>query len=271
MNIVRFEFKRLIKSCLIWSIVCSGLIILFMALFPSMKDMGMQQLVSDKMDTLPKDILKAFNIDESMDFSNLYNYLTYCIQYIAMASAVYGGMLGVNSLIGEESQGTIEFLYSKPITRSKIVTSKLISICIVFLIYSIILEVMTMAVCIVIKPQDIEIVDLIVNVNKIFIGIILLGLIFMFIGMFISTFIKSDKGAIPVSIGIFFITYFLGIIGKLKDSFEWLKYLSPFDYYAPNIIVKDGFDTKFIIIGLSIMIISVVLTYIIYKNKDMRI
>ena len=95
MNIFKFEFKRLLKSCIIWSLVCGA------------------------------EILKAFNIDSSMDFTDIFNYLGYAIQYIAMASAVYGAILGVNSLISEESQGTIEFLYSKPINRLKIVTSKL--------------------------------------------------------------------------------------------------------------------------------------------------
>ena len=54
----------------------------------------------------------------------------------------------------------------------------------------------------------------------------------------------------------FFVSYFLGIIGKLKDSFNWLKYFSPFDYYDPSEILKDGFEVKFIIIGNSVIIIS---------------
>lgn len=271
MNIFKFEFKRLLKSCIIWSLVCGSLTILFMALFPSMKDMGMQELVTDKMDALPKDLLKAFNIDESMDFSNLYNYLGYCIQYIAMASAVYGGILGVNALIGEESQGTIEFLYSKPIKRTKIVTSKILSIFAIFFLFIIILGVMTISVCIAVKPQEIELIDLLINIKAIFIGITLLGIIFISIGILVSTFIKSDKGAIPVSIGIFFITYFLGIIGKLKESFGWMMYLSPFDYYAPSSVIKDGFDIKYVIIGLFIISVSIIGTYIIYRRKDMRI
>ena len=116
MNIFNFEFKRLLKSCIIWSLVCGALITLFMSLFPTMEDMGMKQIVNDKMGGMPVEILKAFNIDSSMDFTDIFNYLGYAIQYIAMASAVYGAILGVNSLIREESQGTIEFLYSKPIS-----------------------------------------------------------------------------------------------------------------------------------------------------------
>ena len=133
MNIFNFEFKRLLKSCIIWSLVCGALITLFMSLFPTMEDMGMKQIVNDKMGGMPVEILKA--------------------QYIAMASAVYGAILGVNSLIREESQGTIEFLYSKPINRLKIVTSKLCAIVAIFYVYILIIGTITMGVCYMVKPE----------------------------------------------------------------------------------------------------------------------
>lgn len=271
MNIFKFEFRRLLKSAIIWSLVCGGLAVLFMALFPSMKNMGMESLVNDKMDALPSDILKAFNIDESMDFSNIYNYFAYCIQYIAMASAVYGSILGVNALIREESQGTIEFLYSKPITRAKIVTAKLASISVIFLVYIMIVFILTIGICYSVKPEDIESIDLLINIKSVFIGVLILGYIFMSIGLLISSIIKSDKGAISISIGIFFISYFLGIISKLKESFEWMKYFSPFDYYAPSLIISDGFEVRFIILGLVIILFSIVGSYTIYRKKNMKI
>ena len=94
--------------------------------------------------------------------------------------------------------------------------------------------------------------NLIMNIKVVFIGILLLGLIF-------------------ISLGIFFVSYFLGIIGKLKDSFNWLKYFSPFDYYDPSEILKDGFEVKFIIIGICVIIISIISSYFIYGKKDMNI
>ncbi len=70
MNIFKFELKRLLKSCLTWSVVCGLMIALFMALFPTMADMGIQELVNDKMGALSVDMLKAFNIDAGMDLKN---------------------------------------------------------------------------------------------------------------------------------------------------------------------------------------------------------
>lgn len=271
MNIFKFEFKRLLKSCIIWSVVCGMMIALFMSLFPSMADMGMQQLVNDKMSGLSVDMLKAFNIDAGTDFSDIFNYMAYVIQYIAMASAVYGAILGVNSLIKEESQGTIEFLYSKPIKRGKIVSYKLLSIISIYFLYIVIIGATNIFVCMAVKPDNVELMDLFINIKIVYMGMFILGLVFMFIGMFISALVKSDKGGIPISIGIFFVSYLFGIIGKLKEDFEFLKYFSPFDYYAPGDLLKNGFEMKYVIIGICIMIVSIVSTYLIYNRKDMNI
>ncbi|MGX4599727.1 ABC transporter permease subunit [Faecalimicrobium sp. JNUCC 81] len=270
MNIFKFEFKRLLKSCIIWSIVCSGLIILFMSIFPSMESSGMKELVIDKMSALPIDLLKALNI-EATDFTNIFDYLSYAIQYIAMASAIYGAILGVNALIREESEGTIEFLYSKPIKRSKIITYKLCSIVAIYFIYIIITCVLTIGISYIVKPHNIKGIDLIINIKLLFSAILLLGYIFMAVGLLISSLIKSDKSSISIAISIFFITYFLGMVGRLKDSFEWFKYLSPFDYYVPSDILKNGFDTIFVIIGIFIIMVSIALSYIVYSKKDMKI
>lgn len=44
-----------------------------------------------------------------------------------LASSIYAMMLGSQSLIKEETDGTIEFLYAQPVTRKGIVTSKFVS------------------------------------------------------------------------------------------------------------------------------------------------
>ena len=124
MNVFKFEVKRNLKSCLLWSIICSVLILLFLSVFPSMKDSGMQDLVGTKLDALPTGMLKAFGLESMIDFTNILEYLAYCFQYIAMAACIYALILGVNSLLEEEASGTIEFLYAKNISRKEIVRDK---------------------------------------------------------------------------------------------------------------------------------------------------
>ena len=46
-----------------------------------------------------------------------------------------------------------------------------------------------------------------------------------------------------------------------------MLYLS-FDWFIPSNILKDGFEMKYVAIGLVIMIISVLAASIIYNRKD---
>ena len=268
MNMFKFEFKRLLKGSIIWSLVCSALIVMFMLFFPSMKEMGMQELVGSKLEVLPEAFLEAFNISGATDFSNISDFSAYVLQYIIMAGGIYAAILGVSALVKEESEGTIEFLYSKPVTRNKIITAKVLANAVIFYIFLIILGAITMAVSAVVKPEDIEMIDMFMDIKTLYIGMALIGYIFMAIGFLISVFIKSSKKAIPIALGVFFASYILGIFSKLQDRLSGFIYFSPFDYAPPSEIIKNGFETKFIVIGVCIIFISITITYIMYNKKD---
>ena len=106
MNIFKFEFKRNIKSLIYWSIGTSAIIVFFMALFPSMKDMGMQELVGAKLDSLPPAILETFNFSSTTDFSNINDFLGYCLHYIL------NQYQGVKFFGVRYHQGLCTFVYS---------------------------------------------------------------------------------------------------------------------------------------------------------------
>ena len=97
MNMFKFEFKRLLKSSMIWALVCSALVVMFMSFFPSMKEMGIQELVGAKLESLPDTFLEAFNISGTTDFSNISDFSAYVLQYIIMAGGVYAAILGVSA------------------------------------------------------------------------------------------------------------------------------------------------------------------------------
>lgn len=70
MNVFQFEVKRLIKSCITWSVVFGILIILFMSFYPNMKDSGIQELVETKLNAFPEGMMQAFGLDEMVDFTD---------------------------------------------------------------------------------------------------------------------------------------------------------------------------------------------------------
>ena len=268
MNLFKYEFKKLFKPMIIWTVVCVVCIVLFMSFYPMMEDSGMQEFVGDKLEVMPEAMKEAFNLSGTVDFSKLSDYTLYVIQYIAMASGIYGAILGVSSLVKEESEGTIEFLYSKPIKRSSIVTAKLLASSLIFFIFILLLEVSNLIVSYIIRPENISFVDVFKDLKVLYIGILFLGSIFISIGFLISVFIKSAKKAVPIALAIFFITYVFGILGDLKKELSGFLYLSPFNYAFPGDILKSGFQLRYVLTGFIIIFISIVSTYFIYNKKD---
>lgn len=271
MNVFKMEVKKGLKPLAAWSTVCMLLIILFMSMFPSMKDSGMQEIVNTKMDAMPQAILEAFNLKDMPDFTKLNEYFAYVFQYIVIAGSIYAGMLGAKSLIKEESEGTIEFLYAQPISRNKIVIMKILSSVALFYILVVIMAIISTVVALVVKPSDLKIINLIIDMKMLFLGFFIVGLVFMAVGFLISTLIPHLRLAMPISMGVFFTTYLLGMFSSMIDQLKFLKYFSPFHYAVPLEIIKNGFSVISILLALVIILISILGAYIVYRKKDFRI
>lgn len=271
MNIFQFEVKRLFKSSLIWSLVCGAIIVLFMSFYPSMKDSGIQELVETKLGAFPEGFREVFGLNEMVDFTDIIQYMAYVIQYIAMAASIYGAILGVNALLEEEIDGTIEFLYAQPVSRSQIVAYKILSRVFLLLIYICITGLIAMLISILFKNEGIDTLKMLMDIKDIFIGMSFVSYIFFAVGLLLSTILKTTVNSTATSIGVFFITYVIGVLSKIRDGLEPLRYFSPFDYAMPMDLVKRGWDVKHIILGSSIIIISIIGTFVIYNRKDMKI
>jgi ABC-2 type transport system permease protein len=275
MNIFKLEFKSTFKGLLLWSGIVSLMLFLFMAFFPSMSNDAMKDLVSTKLSAMPISVLKALGIDSFPDFSDITQYYAYVLQYVALAAGIYAALLGTNTLIKEETYGTIEYLYAQPITRIQTTLFKFLSSVFTFILFIFSISITSSIMFFMFKPENADIVEIITQMKTILSGMILSGFVFISIGFFISTIIKSAKQATPVGIGIVFGTYILGMFSKtISDKVEIakvLKYLSPLDFGMPFDILKNGFDPLMVVLGILIIIICVAFSFAIYNKKDFRV
>ncbi|HCW03448.1 MAG TPA: ABC transporter permease [Clostridium sp.] len=271
MNIYKMEVKKGFKSLLIWTVTCVLLTILFMSMFPSMKDSGMQELVKTKLDIIPPAFLKALGLDDAPDFSKLNEYFAYVFQYIMMAGVIYGGLLGSKALIKEESEGTIEFLYAQPVKRSKIVTMKILSAATLFTLFVFIMALSSILKSLAVKSAEVKVIDVLMDYKLLFSGFFMVGLVFMAVGFAISVLVPHLRLAMPISIGSFFVTFLLGMFSDMIEKLSFLKYFSPFHFANPADVVKNGIKTDDMVLALIFITVATVVTYTIYRKKNFRI
>lgn len=231
----------------------------------------MQDVMKAKLDAMPESMKKSFDMDLFTDFSSVINYFSSVFQNALMALCIFASMYGTNSLIKEEGDGTIEFLYGKPISRKGILTSKLLSNLLLYTILIMITGLVSVLTCLIFSPDQTDYAKLFVQLKSLLSAAYLSGLVYMAIGTLLSSLIKNPSQSTGIFFALFFLTYIGGVASKMVDEISFIKYLSPFQYADPASIIKNGYNTTYIIISIGLIAASVISSYYIYNRKDLKV
>ncbi|MTI47522.1 ABC transporter permease subunit [Sporosalibacterium faouarense] len=266
MNLYLREINKNKKSLMIWTAIIVTLVVMVMAFYPTIS--AETETYERMLESMPKGFTAAFGVG-SLSMGNIFGY--YAIEgylMITLLGSIYAVMLASGILSKEESDKTIEFLLSKPITRKEIVTNKLLSYITNIIILNIIATIVLFISFQIFKEDDFNMKTFIL----ISIAPLLLHLVFAAIGFLVSVFITKGKKVTPIALGIVLVTYFMGILAELSDKLEFLKYLSPFKYFeAKDIISNDAIQMKYIALTVIINLVCIVLTYVFYSKKDITV
>ena len=211
---------------------------------------------------MPEELLKMFNMD-IVDIDTVFGWFkTEGYTFITLFTCLYSAILGSNILLKEESDKTIEFLHSKPITRSNIISAKiwcgLINILIMFTVITI-FNIIGMSI-----SNNLEI--------KLFLLLSLTPLSALPFSLSACIFQPFSKTSTTNSIGIgfVFVSYFLQIISAISDKVDFIKYTSVFTLSdGRNIIINNSLNYLAILISITVVSISCYGIYRRYNNKEL--
>lgn len=235
------------------------------ALYPSIADQFKNY--TDMIKGFPKAMTQAFDLDK-LDFSNILSYFgTYSYLYLVLAGAIYSMIQGAGILSKEESERTVEFLLSKPVTRVKVVTGKLLSVASYLLMFNILFMGSGLILIELVKKNPYKFSTLMVFA----LGSQLVFYLFAAFGAFLSVFIVKAKSIYPLSIGIVFGVYIVGIASDMSDKIKGMIYVSPFKYVESSSLIETGrIELKYLVIMIVAIVIFTFSTYFFYNKKDIR-
>ncbi len=264
--IFKQEFKWNLRSLLIWSFIIGGLTFLMMQIYP---DFAKQQdSMKALMEAYPEGIKKAFSMDKISMGTVLGFYAIEGYMLITLIGSIYVVLLAGNMLAKEESEKTIEFLLSKPISRTSMIFQKIIVVVLNIILFNVIVSLITLSGFLMVDDGTFDLSTYML----ISIAPILLHLTFAAIAFLLSSILKKGRQILSVTVGLVFITYFFQIIASVADSLESLKYLSPFAYVdAADIIIDGSLKGLYIIIMVAVMLISTLFTFMYYRKKDIAV
>lgn len=265
MNIFISEMKAAGKSLIFW---CIGMLFMVSAGMGKFSGFSSSSMSANELFAqMPKSIKIIFNLGY-FDLSKASGFYGVLFMYIVIMAAVHASILGANVISKEESDKTAEFLYVKPVSRNRILTSKLLAA----LLNIVILNIVTLVSSLMIVGyfskgeavnNDIEILML---------GMFMIQLIFLSIGFGIAAISKNPRSSASISTGILLVTYVLSIIIDLGKNLDFLRYLTPFKYYEAKNLMQDGkLDPAFLVLSIIIIAVMTGAAYLSYNKRDLNL
>lgn len=257
------EFNRNFKSLILWSVIVAGTAALMLMLFPAFEDAFSN--IEEFLSMYPPEFLEIFGMGEGgLDMSTFYGWFgVEGYLFVNLIGGSFAAILGGSILSKEEDDKTIEFLLSKPISRTQIVFGKIIVIILNLLILNSLVALVLMVAFVIYGDVNMTIWFLYSYAPFV------LQMIFASISFLISVFVTKSRRVLSIALGLVIGMYVIDLISKLTDEFEYLKYISPYEFVNAVSIVNDQMiKPLYLVISLGIIAISLLLSWYFYKKKD---
>lgn len=258
------ELKVNLKNFIIWTTILVGIFLVVFLVYPSLTSNENIQMLNEMLTMFPEEMIKAFNMDIS-SIDTAFGWMkTEGFTFVLLVTGIFSGILGANILLKEESDKTIEYLNSLPVTRKSIAISKIL--CGAFYI---VLMILVIGVFNFIGLSLSEEFDkkayIALSITPLFSSLTIFS-----ICLFLSTFTHKTKKTLGISLGIVFASYFLNIISELGESTEFLKYVSIFTLAdVRNVIIERAINPVMVVATALLVVGFIALTIIRYERKEL--
>lgn len=258
------ELKVNFKSFIIWMVVLLGIFTIAFAMYPSIVESNNIEMMDEMMQMFPEEILTALNMDIS-SIDTVFGWLkSEGFVFALLITGCFAGILGSNILLKEENDKTIEYLNSLPVTRTRIVCSK-VAAGLIYVVAMIVILGIFNYIGLSLSGDFDHKLYLLMSITPIF-----PSLVIFFGCMFLSTFTHKTKKMLGISLGLVLISYVLQVFSALSESTEFLKYFSVFTLAdIRNVVIDVAINPVIVLVSVGLMAIFFGLTIVNYNKKEL--
>ncbi len=264
MNIFLRELKANLKSLLTWSIIVFAFMSIGMTKFSAYK--GNPEML-EILDSMPPAMLEAFGMN-AFNLTTVTGFFGVMFTYFALMGTISAVMLGSDMISKEERDKTVEFSLTLPISRSKLITRKILA----GVVYCIGLLIVMWGASLASVAKHNPDPAFYEFLNLLMVTLFILQMIFFSVGILLGCAMKQYKRASSTAVMILLGTYFLSVIVGLSEKLDFLKYFSPFKYFNPADLLRNAeIDVSYVFLSLGIIVVSVIGGYLTYSKRDLYI
>ncbi|MGA2503837.1 MAG: ABC transporter permease subunit [Anaerolineales bacterium] len=258
------EFRARFRSVIVWSVSVAAIIFLFFSIFPGFA--AQADLVNSLFSKFPPALLEAFGM-QNTNFSTVLGFYSFIFVFVQLCLAIQAGNYGFGLVSIEETELTADFLLSKPVSRSQVMTSKLLAALSSLTITNLVVWVFSfISLAAFNGGRAYDTGPLIL----LLVSIIIFQLFFLAVGLVISLLVKRVRSVTPYSLGLGFGMYvlaaFSGVLAEVK-----LEYITPFKHFDPAYVVHNGgYDTPLVLLNIAVSVIALAVSYWLYIRRDIH-
>ncbi len=265
MNIIKRELKANRRSLIIWSISSFLLMYGIMAKFSVIITEDPENIRA-MVDAYPKSLLAVFGLSD-LDMSTLIGYYGLGYFYLLLMATIHAVMLGANIMAKEQYDKTAEFIFVKPVSINKIITSKFIAALINIIIFNLVALISSISVTL--ENSNKTVTNQMLTMIA---GMFILQITFLCVGFFFSCITKEAKSAARNASIVVMVSYFFYILTDMSENLNFLKYITPFKFFDASYVINNNhLSIPYTIIMVIISISAMVYSYKNYNNRKVKL
>jgi ABC-2 type transport system permease protein len=261
-NIFKQEFTMNFRSVVTWSVAVTALLLVFVSLFSSFAEDA--ALLNEMMANFPEQLLAAFGMT-GVDLSTILGYFSLAFLFVQVCLAIQAANYGFSLVSVEEREWTADFLLTKPVGRSQILTSKLLAALSGLFITDLVVWIASLLFLNLFRGEaTYEMGPLLL----LLLSIVPFQLFFLAVGLVVSLLVKRIRSVTPYAMALAFGMYVLSAFGDMLGEAA-LEKITPFKHFDPGYIIQHAaYDLPLVLISVAVIVVSLVGSYVLYARRD---
>ena len=262
MNVYRFELRRAWVGVGIWTLVITGLLVGMIAgALPAFLESRVA--VENMLAQFPPAFAAAFGMqmDNLFSFGGFY---AFGFLYYALFGAIMASGIGLDLFSREKREKCMDFLLTKPRTRSRLFLEKLLASLTMLLVSNAVFVAASLLLYRAYATAPLLPERALLAASS----LLWTELLFLAIGTSAAVFARKVRSVSGAATAIGFAGFLLSALYSLLEE-DKLRYITPFKYFdAAKAFFEGGFEANFALTGVVITVVLLIAAYARYTRAE---
>jgi len=262
-NILAQELKMTLRTWLYYTLSMVILLAFFGAFFNYFKEDA--RLMDQLLQNFPPEFKAAFGMVD-VNLAEVDGYFSFLMTYVVLIGAVFGMKQGIGLLSEESRRKTADFLLTRPVRRTSVVSGKVAAVLISLIAQNLVIFVSGLMIIRMLIGESISLRIYALLTGSVF----LVQLFFVGIGLVLAATLQRIKSVMPITLGVVFFFFIIELVNESLME-KKLTYVTPFSYFKGSLLIsRQHYDIVYLLVDLAVFASLTALSYWIYQKKDIH-